>query len=136
MRADLDFVGSGWAFPLRVGPRGGIALDSGNDEIRGALSLVIGTAPGERVMRPEFGCGIWDLLFAASDPNTLGLVAQMVRDAIARWEARVDVDDVVVRVDPGEPARVMIEVSYVVRSTNDRRNLVYPFYVIPKGEER
>lgn len=136
MRADRDFVGSGWAFPVRVGPRGGIALDSGSDEIRGALSLVIGTAPGERVMRPEFGCGIWDLLFSGTDPNTLGLIAQMVRDAIARWEARVDVDDVVARVDADEPARVMIEVSYVVRSTNDRRNLVYPFYVIPRGEER
>lgn len=136
MTAASDFVGRGWAFPLRVGPRGGIALDSQDDAIRDALHLIIATAPGERVMRPEFGCRIWDLLFGGTDPNTLGLMAQMVRDAIARWEVRVDLDRVAARVDPDDPARVLIEVTYVVRSTNDRRNLVYPFYVIPKEEKR
>jgi phage baseplate assembly protein W len=136
MSATSDFVGTGWAFPLRVGPRGGIALDSEDAAIRRALHLIIATAPGERAMRPEFGCRIWDLLFGGTDPNTLGLMAQTVRDAIARWEARVDLEDVATRVDPDDPARVLIDVTYVVRSTNDRRNLVYPFYVIPKEEER
>ena len=136
MTAASEFTGTGWAFPLRVGPRGGIALDGGDERIRTALHLVIATAPGERVMRPEFGCRIWDLLFAGTDPNTLGLMAQTVRDAIARWEVRVDLEDVGARVDPDDPARVLIEITYVVRSTNDRRNLVYPFYVIPKEEER
>jgi phage baseplate assembly protein W len=121
---------------LRVGPRGGLALSSGRDEIDEALNLVISTAPGERVMRPEFGCRIWDLLFAGADPNTRGLMAQMVRDAITRWEARVDLEEVVVQVDPDDASRVLIDVSYVIRTTNDRRNLVYPFYVIPREEER
>jgi uncharacterized protein len=136
MNATADFVGKGWAFPLRVGPRGGLALSYGSDEINGALNLIISTAPGERVMRPEFGCRIWDLLFSGTDPNTRGLMAQMVRDAINRWEARIDLEEVVVRVDPDDSSRVLIEVAYVVKSTNDRRNLVYPFYVIPREEER
>jgi phage baseplate assembly protein W len=136
MNLDADFVGKGWAFPLRVGPRGGVALSEGSDEINEALDLIISTAPGERVMRPEFGCRIWDLIFSGTDPNTRGLMAQMVREAISRWEARIDLEQVVVRVDPDDPSRVLIEVAYVVKSTNDRRNLVYPFYVIPREEER
>jgi phage baseplate assembly protein W len=134
MNALGDFVGNGWAYPLRVGPRGGVALASGRDEINEALSLIISTAPGERVMRPDFGCRIWDMLFASSDPNTRGLMAQMVRDAITRWEARVDLEQVVVHPDPEDASRVLIDVAYVVKSTNDRRNLVYPFYVIPREE--
>jgi hypothetical protein len=136
MSATGDFVGTGWAFPLRVNPRGGIALDSADEAIRRALRLIIATAPGERVMRPAFGCRIWDLLFGGTDPNTLGLMAQTVRDAIARWEARVDLEDVTARVDPDDPTRVLLDVTYVIRSTNDRRNLVHPFYVIPKEEGR
>jgi phage baseplate assembly protein W len=83
-------------------------------------------------MRPEFGCAIWDQLFSTTDPNALGLMAQSVRDAISRWEARVDLETVVARVDPDDSSRVLINISYKIKATNDRRNLVYPFYVIPK----
>ena len=136
MRTAADFVGTGWAFPPAVGPRGGIALAGGSAEIDGALRFIIGTAPGERVMRPEFGCAIWDLLFAPTDPNTLGLMVQAVRQAVGRWEPRVEVESVTARPDPGEASRVLIELTYVIRATNDRRNLVYPFYVIPREGER
>jgi uncharacterized protein len=135
MSTNRDFVGYGWAYPVRVGPRGGIALVTGQDEISSALNLIISTAPGERVMRPEFGCAIWDQLFATPDPNTLGLMAQCVRDAIARWEARVNLESVSARVDPDDASRVLIDVTYEVKATNDRRNLVYPFYVIPRELE-
>jgi phage baseplate assembly protein W len=131
-----DFVGRGWAFPGRVGPRGGIALITGADEIDASLRMIIGTAPGERVMRPEFGCAIWNLLFAPTDANTLGLMAQSVREAIGRWEPRVELGEVTTRVDPEDASRVSIDVRYVIRATNDRRNLVYPFYVIPKEGAR
>lgn len=131
-----DFVGNGWTYPLRVGPRGGVALVAGAEKINVALNMIISTAPGERVMRPEFGCRIWDMVFAGTDPNSRGLMAQMVRDAIARWEARVDLEQVVVKVDPDHPSRVLIDVAYVIKATNDRRNLVYPFYVIPREEQR
>ncbi len=127
-----DFVGRGWAFPLRVGPRGGIALASGPDEIDASIRMIVSTAPGERVMRPEFGCAIWDLVFAPTDAGTIGLMAQAVREAIGRWEPRVDVEEVVATPDLDDPSRVLVEIRYVVRSTNDSRNLVYPFYVLPK----
>jgi phage baseplate assembly protein W len=132
MSASGDFVGRGWAFPLGVGPRGGIALVTGGDEIDASLRVILSTAPGERVMRPDFGCRIWDLLFSPVEPNSLGLMVQAVREAVGRWEPRVELQDVTVRPDSGDASRVFITLAYVIRTTNDRRNLVYPFYVIPK----
>ena len=130
-----QIVGRGWSFPMRVDGRGGIALVSGTAEIDAALRMILSTAPGERVMRPEFGCRIWDLLFAAVNANTLGLMAQTVREAVAQWEPRIEIDDVAPRPDPEDAARIDIEITYTIKTTNDRRSLVYPFYVIPRGEE-
>lgn len=125
------FIGRGWAFPLRVGPTGGIAMVEREREIEEAIRLVLGTAPGERPMRPEFGCGIHDYVFAPGDGATAGRVAQHVREALERWEPRIAVDDVVVAFDAAEAGTLYIDVHYTVRSTNDRRNLVFPFYTIP-----
>jgi uncharacterized protein len=129
------FVGRGWAFPVRVGATGGVALVSGDREIEEAIRLVLGTAPGERPMRPEFGCRIHQYLFAAADATTAGMIAQDVRASLARWEPRIDVLDVVVGVDEHDPGLVYIDVRYRVRSTNDPRNLVFPFYAIPAERE-
>jgi hypothetical protein len=129
-----DFIGAGWAFPAHVDPRGGVALVRGTDELDASLRMILETAPGERVMRPDFGCRIWEHMFDATDPTTLGLMAQAVRDAVVRWEPRVDLEDVTVRVVPDDPSVVRIDVAYRVRSTNDRRNLVHPFYMIPREE--
>ena len=99
--------------------------------------MVLSTAPGERLMRPQFGCSIWDLLFEPVNSNTLGLMmAQAVREAVAQWEPR-EVE--VVECAPDARRRITvvhIEVTYRVRATNNRRNLVYPFYVIPRGSLR
>ncbi len=101
-----------------------------------SIRVVLSTAPGERVMRPAFGCKIWDLLFEPVNSNTIGLMSHAVREALAQWEPRVDVEDVNVVPDRDDSALVRILVTYVVKTTNDRRNLVYPFYVIPReGEE-
>lgn len=134
MSGGPDFVGRGWAFPPHVGPRGGMAVASGPEEIDGSLRMILLTPLGERVMRPEFGCSIWDLLFAPTEPNTLGLMAQAVRDAVRRWEPRVELESVVASSDPEDSARVLIDLTYAIRATNDRRNLVFPFYVIPREE--
>lgn len=131
-----DFTGRGWAFPVRVAPRGGIALAGGGDELDGALRMILATAPGERVMRPEFGCAIWDEVFAATDANSLGAMAQAVSDAVGRWEPRVELEEVTARPDPAEPSCVRIELRYLVKATNDRRNLVHPFYTIPRQEQQ
>ncbi len=135
MTGAADFIGRGWAFPVRVAGGGGIVLAHGSEELDGALRMILATAPGERVMRPEFGCAIWDQLFDPTDANSLGFMAQAVREAIGRWEPRVEVEDVATEVDPADPTRVDIDVTYVVKATNDRRNLVYPFYVIPREDD-
>jgi phage baseplate assembly protein W len=129
-----EFIGRGWAFPLRTDPTGGIALVAREREIEEAIRLVLGTSPGERPMRPEFGCRIHDYVFASADGATASAIAAEVREAIRRWEPRVDVEDVQVSFDARDAAVMYIEIKYAIRRTNDRRNLVFPFYVIPGGD--
>lgn len=131
---DPSFIGRGFRFPMGVDASGGIALTSGSEDLNCSIRVVLATAPSERVMRPEFGCRIWDLLFEPVNANTVGLMAQAVRDALAQWEPRVEVESVEVVPDRDDAALVHISITYRVRATNDRRNLVYPFYVIPREE--
>jgi len=130
-----DFIGRGWTFPVRFTARGGIALTSGTEEVDAALRMILSTAQGERVMRPEFGCRIWDLLFHPLDANTIGQMEQAVRDAVSQWEPRVELEGVRAVPDEEDVGLVHIEIAYRLRATNDRRNLVFPFYVIPKEGE-
>ncbi len=130
-----QFVGNGWAFPLRVDSTGSIALVSREREIAEAIRLILATAPGERPMRPEFGCGVHDYVFAPADENTAGRIAFEVRRALDRWEPRIDVADVVVGFDDEDAGVLYIDVRYTIRGTNDPRNLVFPFYVIPSHED-
>jgi phage baseplate assembly protein W len=106
----------------------------GPEDIDRSIAMVLSTAKGERLMRPEFGCAIWDQLFEPINANTLGLMAQGVRDAIGQWEPRVELEDVATAADESGQGKVLIDITYRIRATNDRRNLVYPFYTIP-GEE-
>jgi uncharacterized protein len=126
-----SFIGRGWGFPLRVSATGGIGMVDRDREIEEAIRLVLGTAPGERPMRPEFGCGIHDYVFAPGDGGTVGRIAHEVRVALERWEPRIQVDDVVIAFDTVDDGILYIDVHYTTRSTNDRRNLVFPFYTIP-----
>lgn len=127
-----EFVGAGWAFPLRTDPNGAVALVTRAREIEEAMTLILGTAYMERPMRPEFGCRIHDFVFASVDGTSLGRIAYEVRVALERWEPRVDVVDVDARVVPDRRDVVEIDVRYTVKGTNDPRNLVFPFYVIPQ----
>jgi phage baseplate assembly protein W len=129
-----QFIGRGWAFPLRVDQTGGIALVSREQEIEEAIRLILGTSPGERPMRPEFGCRIHEYLFASADGETASAIGGAVRASLRRWEPRINVEDVVVSIDRSNPALLYIDVRYVIKATNDRRNLVFPFYVIPGGD--
>jgi phage baseplate assembly protein W len=131
---DASFVGRGFFWPMQVDHTGSIRLTDGASDIDAAMAVVLATAPGERVMRPDFGCRIWDLLFEPVTANLLGLMAQAVRDALTQWEPRVIVETVDTVPDPHDSAGVSIRVGYRVKATNDRRNLVYPFYVIPHEE--
>ena len=130
-----DFIGRGFRWPMSVDHTGSIALTNGAEDLDRSIALVLMTAPGERLMRPEFGCKIWDLLFEPITANLLGLMSEMVRQAIAQWEPRVSVYAVRSEPDVNDDGMVRIHVSYLVRATNDRRNLVFPFYLIPHDAE-
>lgn len=130
----MDFVGAGVAFPLRIGANGGLALVTREREIEEAIRLVLATRPGERPMRPEFGSRIADHVFAPANASTAGRLAYEVRVALDRWEPRVTLDDVEIDFADVADGVVYIDVRYRIRGTNDPRNLVFPFYVIPEGE--
>lgn len=130
-----EFVGAGWAYPMRADPTGQVALATGVHEIEQSIRLVLMTAPGERPMRPEFGCAVHDYVFAPADASTAGDIAYAVRVALDRWEPRIDLGDVVVRFDAVDAGVLYVDIEYSVRGTNDPRNLVFPFYVIPPHEE-
>jgi phage baseplate assembly protein W len=134
-RYDATFVGRGFSWPMSVDHTGSIKLTDSVTDIDRSIQLVLMTAPGERVMRPQFGCRIWDLLFEPVTPNLLGLIAQAVRDACAQWEPRIEVENVSPVPDEDDGGLVRVRIDYRVRVTNDRRNLVYPFYVIPHDSE-
>ena len=131
-----DFIGSGWAFPVRTDTTGAIALVFGVQEIEESIRLILGTAPGERPMRPEFGCGIHDYVFAPLSAGTIGRIGEEVRQSLRRWEPRIDLHGVDVVPDVDDPSTLLIRLSYSIRTTNDPRNLVFPFYVIPSGGAR
>lgn len=129
-----DFIGRGFPFPLRIDARGSMVLVGGIEELERSMAMVLSTAPGERPFRPRFGCAIWELMFDPINENTMGLMQMYVEEALQRWEPRVEVEEV--RCIPNnDSAEVQIEIDYVVRDTNDKRNLVYPFYLIPPSED-
>jgi phage baseplate assembly protein W len=129
-----QFVGSGWSFPLRISSTGGIQLVSGEQEIEEAMHLVLATAPGERPMRPEFGCAIHEMVFAPINEATVGRIQHEVFTCLDRWEPRIEVNDVEVTVSD-TPGVLHIDVRYSIRGTNNPRSLVFPFYVIPSHDE-
>jgi phage baseplate assembly protein W len=126
---DSNFLGRGWACPIAPDERGQIATASDEESIRQSIWIILGTSPGERVMLPDFGCGLYDLIFAVNSPATAGQIERTVRDALVQWEPRIDVLDVHALADGAQPALLLIDITYEVRSTNSRFNLVYPFYL-------
>jgi phage baseplate assembly protein W len=128
-----EFLGVGWRFPIQLDGRGEIALSRYEEDVREAIWIILSTAPGERLMRPDFGCGIHDFVFAPNNTRTAGLVRFHVEEALTRWEPRIELQEVQVQPDPGNPAVLLISVDYKVRATDSRYNLVYPFY-LERGE--
>ena len=120
------FLGVGWAFPPRLRPDGRIAEAAYEEDVREAITIVLGTSPGERVMRPDFGAGLNQFVFEPVNPTTLARIEARVRDSLITWEPRIDIDQVKVTPDG---STLLIELSYRVRATNSQHNLVYPFYL-------
>jgi uncharacterized protein len=127
-----EVLGRGLAFPLGVDHSGRLALVSDGVDVDQAIQLILDTAPGERPMRPEFGCAVHDCVFERVDGQTTGRVEQAIRAALDRWEPRISVESITF--DADEPGLLLIYVGYRIKATNELRNLVYPFYVIPEEE--
>ncbi len=133
-----ELVGRGWGYPPRINERGGIDLVSDDDEIVQAIHIILGTAQGERVMRPDFGSRLHELVFAPINEETMALARRYVEDALAIWEPRITIVQIAVK-DPFQddinyrtvPGCLSIEIQYAIKLTGDQRTLVYPFYLIP-----
>lgn len=122
-------IGQGWPFPVQPGPGNRLSYLGGPEKIRQSIWLILSTAPGERQMLPDFGCGIHDLVFQANTATLRGVIQSQVRDALVRWEPRIDVLDV--RVEAPLEARnyLLIRIDYRVRANNSLFNLVYPLFI-------
>ncbi len=130
-----ELLGSGLAFPLGVDQRGAVALARGETDIEQAISIILSTAPGERPMRPEFGCAIHEHVFEILDPAAFGAIETAVREAIERWEPRVELQDVDFDLTRQDEGCLGIVVTYEIPDVPGVRNLVHPFYIIPEDEE-
>jgi phage baseplate assembly protein W len=124
-----DYLGVGWKFPLQVTPGGTIAQAAFEQRIEESIYLILSTAKGERVMLPDFGCGIHELVFEVNNPTTIAVVTQSVRQALVALEPRIDVLDISTETDPEVQNLLLIRINYRVRANNARGNLVYPFYI-------
>jgi len=124
-----EALGSGLKFPIRADARGGLAVSRHEDKIRESIRTILATAKGERVMRPEFGCGIHDYAFATLDTTSLTLICSAVREALERWEPRIQLLDVDVDADRAREGRLLVNVAYKIRMINVKANLVYPFFL-------
>jgi len=124
-----DFLGRGWNMPVELDPRTGRVLSVAYEEdIRQSIFIILQTAPGERVMRPNFGCGIHELVFTALDSTAIQRIRSLVEEALRRCEARIDVLGVTVDEEVTADGQLLIEIEYRVRKTNQTGNLVFPFY--------
>jgi uncharacterized protein len=123
-----EFLGVGWSFPIQVEEHG-LVLAGHDESIRQSIRIILETARGERVMRPDFGCGLHQRVFAINDAATRGRVGDDVREALLKWEPRIEVLDVTVSASGVADEVLQISIDYLVRSTDNRFNLVYPFYL-------
>jgi phage baseplate assembly protein W len=129
------FLGRGFAFPVVLDADGRFATAAYEEDIRQAIWIILSTAKGERVMRPDFGCGIHDLVFETMDAGTIGRVEATVRAALVRYEHRIELIQVLVSARDAANGRLDIRIDYRVRGTNHEFNLVFPFY-LKEGVER
>jgi phage baseplate assembly protein W len=128
------FLGRGWAFPVQLDDKEGtIRLSEYDQDIRESIWIILSTAKGERVMRPDFGCGIHDLVFEVINTGSLAEIEDMVRQALAVFEPRIDVIQVKALTGGGFDGQLRISIDYVIRGTNNQLNLVYPFYIKERG---
>ena len=135
MAADREWLGKGWRFPVAINLTGGISISAYEENVRESMFVILGTAPGERIKRPDFGCRIHDLMFAPNNYVTAALAEHYCEEALLKFEPRVGLVEVKAGPHPDEPNRLDIRISYTISNENNVRNLVYPFYLSQPDEE-
>lgn len=130
-----NITGRGWGFPPRLSDRNRMGLVDDDVDIRQSMYIIINTVPGERVMRPDFGCEIHSLIFWPANDETAAIAERYVRDALNRWEPRAQVQSVKVTPGATDLGELIIEVSYQIKGQYDQRSLVYPYYLLPESSE-
>ena len=128
-----DFLGTGWAFPVLPDSSGRLSYVAGQASIQDCLLVLLQTATGERVMRPDFGTTAPTLVFAPGSPANLRMLEGSITDAIQAYEPRVEVDSVVAEPTPGQENKVVVSITYLIRQTNTKANLVFPYYLDTVG---
>ncbi|MAS35156.1 MAG: baseplate protein [Anaerolineaceae bacterium] len=125
------FLGRGWAFPPHLNDRDRVSMVDADTDIKQAIYIIINTAPGERVMHPDFGCNIHDMIFWPANDQTAAIIERQVTEALTRWEPRIRLHEV--RAVPGatEVGQMLINIVYEIKQTHDKRSMVYPFYLTP-----
>ena len=129
-----ELVGRGWAFPPMIDLQGGLAITNDWSEINQAVTIILTTAIGERVMRSTFGSRLHELIYEPINGPTLALAEEYVRDALGMWEPRIELTNVRASRDTEHQGRILIDIDYEIKPTHDRRSLVHPFYIIPERE--
>ena len=128
-----NFLGTGWKFPIIKNDLGSVALSANEEKVRESILIILSTAKGERVMRPDFGCDIHEFVFAVINASRLTLIKSAVKEALILWEPRIEVIDVETSTEKIKEGVLYIRVDYKIRTTNTQHNLVYPFYLKNKG---
>jgi phage baseplate assembly protein W len=124
-----DFLGVGWKYPVTTDVNGKIAISLYEEDIKEAILIILLTAKGERLMRPDFGCGVNDYVFSPINSVNISRIENEVREALTLWEPRIEVLDINTDTNEADNGKLLIEITYKVRATNTRFNLVYPFYL-------
>ncbi|MBN2440646.1 MAG: GPW/gp25 family protein [Spirochaetales bacterium] len=129
----MDFLGRGWRFPIKTNRKGGLSYSEGERDIEEAIWIILGTARGERLMLPEYGCGIHDLVFSPINSTTLGEIKHHVTTALREYEPRIEVLKVLIEQDVDEENKLLISIDYKVLKNNSFHNIVYPYFITERG---
>lgn len=128
-----EFLGRGWKFPVVSDLNGKIMMSEHEKDIKEAIWIILATSKGERVMRPTFGCGIHDYVFEHLNITTIKMMEDSIREALTLWEPRIELMNVQASTEKVNEGKIIISIDYLVRSTNNQFNLVYPFYLMEGG---
>ncbi len=126
---EREFLGTGWKYPVTVEADGSISSSSYDENIRESILIILGTAKGERLMRPEFGCSIYEYAYGTMDTLTRRMIENSVYEALVKWEPRIEVNEVKTLTEKSTEGKILIIIDYKVRRSNTQVNLVYPFYL-------